>query len=218
MKRRTAQGGGGDATPGSTERRERMSGMRRIKWIALAAVAALVAVTSAGALGDGTGAERVTATLAAGSIGDPTLKTCAETRGDAYGKFAADYSGQVVTDREEALGIIINDKIIFSLRTGLGTAKGRFSLIDPTTGATVGSGELNAVFVGDPNQIGDPNSFGGELHGLMLGSVGDPNLRTVIWLFTASLSDGGRTFTGAIGDPHIMPASAILFPPDPCGR
>jgi hypothetical protein len=193
-----------------------MTGMHRIKWIALAAVAALVAVAAAGALGNGTGAERVTATIAASSIGDPTIKTCAESREDTYDKFAAGHSGRLMTDREEALGIIINDKIIFSLRTGLGTAKGRFSLIDPTTGAPIGSGELNAVFIGDPNQIGDPNAFGGELHGLMLGSIGDPNDRTIIWLFSATLSDGGRTFSGAIGDPSIMPASAILFPPNLC--
>jgi hypothetical protein len=113
---------------------------------------------------------------------------------------------------------IKNDKIIFSLRTGRGTAKGRFSLVDPTTGANVGSGELNAAFVGDPNQIGDPNSFGGELHGLMLGSIGDPSIRTIIWLFTATLSDGGRTFRGAVGNPNIMPAAAILFPADVCTR
>jgi hypothetical protein len=181
-------------------------------------LAALVAVAAAGAIGNGSGAERVSATFTAGSIGNPNIKTCAETREDAFAKFAADYSGRLVTDREEALGIVINFKVIFSLRTGLGTAKGRFSLVDPTTGATVGSGELNAVFVGHPNEIGDPNAFGGELHGLMLGTIGDPNDRTIIWLFTASLSDGGRTFRASIGDPNLTPAAAILFPADVCAR
>ncbi|HEY3023107.1 MAG TPA: hypothetical protein VGK11_05680, partial [Actinomycetota bacterium] len=47
-------------------------------------------------------------------------KTCAITREDTYGKFTADYSGRLVTDREEVLGYVVNWKIIFSLRTGLG--------------------------------------------------------------------------------------------------
>jgi hypothetical protein len=190
--------------------------MRRITLIPLAALAALVAVAAAGAIGNGSGAERVSATIAASSIGDPNVKTCAVTREGTYLKFTADYSGRLVTDREEILGIIINFKTIANLETGLGAAKGTFTLVDVTTGATVGAGNLNAVFIGDPNAIGDPNSFGGALHGLMLGSIGDPNQRTIIWLISASLDRGGRIFSGAIGDPTIMPAAAILFPPDPC--
>lgn len=190
-----------------------------MKWIALALMAALVAVAAAGAIGNGSGAERVSATFAAGSIGDPNQRICAVRPEDTYGKFTADYSGRLVTDRDEVLVLqFIGDKIIFSHRTGLGTVKGKFNLLDPITGATVGSGDLNAVFVGDPNQIGDPNSFGGELHGMMVGGFEDPNERTIIWLFSASLSDGGRTLSGAIGDPTIMPAAAILFPADVCRR
>jgi hypothetical protein len=193
--------------------------MRHTKWIAFAAVAALVAVAAAGAIGNGSGAERVSATFSAGSIGDPTLRTCAVRPEDTYGKFTADYSGRLVTDRGELLALqLIGDKIIFSHRTGLGTVKGKFNLVDPTTGATVGTGDLNAVFIGDPTQVGDPNLFGGELHGMMVGGFEDPNERTIIWLFSASLSDGGRTLSGAIGDPTIMPATAILFPADVCRR
>jgi hypothetical protein len=191
--------------------------MRRIRWIVLAALAALVAAAAAGAIGSGSGAERVNATFVASSIGNPNIKTCAVTREGTYVKFTADYSGQLVTDREEVLGIIIHSKNIANVETGLGAVKGNFTLVDPTTGATVGGGDLNAVFIGDPNAIGDPNSFGGNVNGMMLGSIGDPNLRTIIWLFSSALSkDGGHTFRGAIGDPTIMPASAILFPPDPC--
>jgi hypothetical protein len=181
-------------------------------------VAALVAVAAAGAIGNGSGAERVNATFAASAIGDPTIKTCAVTREGSYLKFTGDYSGRAVTDREEVFGIVINWKTIANVETGLGTAKGTFQLVDPTTGATVGNGELNAVFVGDPNLIGDPNQFGGELHGMMLGSIGDPNARTIIWLFSASLSNGGRTLSGAIGDPTLAPTPAILFPADVCKR
>ena len=195
---------------------ERGCGMSRIKWIALAALAALVVVAAAGALGNGSGAERVSASFAASSIGNPNIKTCAITREDTYLKFAADYSGRLVTSREEVLGIIIHVKVIASLNTGLGTIKGTFSLVDVTTGATVGSGALDAVFIGDPNVIGDPNAFEGDLHGLMRGSIGDPNQRTIIWLFDGGISRGGRDATGAIGDPTIMPASAILFPADVC--
>lgn len=190
--------------------------MRRIMWIALAVLAAFIAVVPAGAIGNGSGAERVNATLGASSIGDPTIKTCAITREDTYSKFTASYSGQVLTDREEVLGIIINYKIIFSLRTGLGTAKGQFSLVEPDTRTTIGSGEMNAVFMGDPNSVGDPNLFAGQLDGLMQGGIGDPNPRTIIWLFTANLVKGGRSWTGFIGDRTTMAASAILFPPDPC--
>jgi hypothetical protein len=188
--------------------------MRRITWIALAAVIALIAVAAAGAIGNGSGAERVSATLAASSVGDPNLKTCAVTREDTYDKFTADYSGRLVTDREEVLGIIIDVKIIASVNTGLGTVKGTFSLMDVTTGATIGGGDLNAV--GELSGFEDPNEFGGSVQGLMRGSIGDPNVRTIIWLFSASLSRGGRDLSGGIGDPTIMPASAILFPPDPC--
>ena len=200
-----------------------MTGMRRIKWIALAALAALVAVAAAGAIGNGSGVERVSATLTASSIGNPNIKSCAVTREDSYYKFTGDYSGHLVTSREEALGIIINFKIIVSLNTGLGVTKGTFTLTDVTTGATIGSGSLNAVFIGDPNLIGDPNAigdpnqFGGELHGMLLGSIGDPNVRTIIWLVSANLK-GGRELSGGIGDPTIMPASAILFPADVCTR
>lgn len=34
-----------------------------------------------------------------------------------------------MTDREEVLGYVANWKIIFSLRTGLGTAKGKFNFV-----------------------------------------------------------------------------------------
>src|SRR6266487_5551382 len=102
--------------------------MRRITWIAFALVAALVAVAAAGAIGNGSGAERVNATFVAGSIGDPSIKTCAVTRQGTYVKFTADYSGQLVTDREEELGIIIHVKNIANVETGLGAVKGNFSL------------------------------------------------------------------------------------------
>jgi hypothetical protein len=190
--------------------------MRRTKWIVLAAVIALVAASAVGAIGNGSGAERVSASFSASSIGNPNIKTCAVTRQGSYLKFTADYSGRLVTDREEAFGIIINYKIIANVETGLGTVKGRWELLDPTTGAAMGSGDTNAVFIGDPNAIGDPNQFGGQLNGLMVGSIGDPTIRTIIWLFSASLSRGGQDLSGAVGDPHIMPASAILFPGGVC--
>jgi hypothetical protein len=193
--------------------------MHRKKWIALAALTALAAVPSAAsAIGNGSGAERVNATFAAGSIGDPNAKTCAVTRDGTFVKFTADYTGRLVTDREEVLVFqFIGDKIIANVETGLGTAKGKWNLVDPTTGATVGSGDFDAVFIGDPDSIGDPNSFGGNVYGMIRGFE-DPNERTIIWLFSASLSDGGRTLGGFIGDRNLMPAAAILFPPDPCLR
>jgi hypothetical protein len=75
---------------------------------------------------------------------------------------------------------------------------------------------MNAVFIGDPSVIGDPNAFGGQLDGLMQGSIGDPTIRTIIWAFTANLLDGGRGLSRFIGDRTTMPASAILFPADVC--
>ncbi len=53
---------------------------------------------------------------------------------------------------------------------------------------------------------------------MMVGGFEDPNERTALWNFSASLSNGGRTLTGAIGDPSAAPNPAILFPPDPCKR
>ena len=38
----------------------------------------------------------------------------------------------------------------------------------------------------------------------------------IIWLVSANLDRGSRAFSGAIGDHNVMPASAILFPTDPC--
>jgi hypothetical protein len=192
--------------------------MRRTTWIALAAVAALVAVAAAGAIGAGSGAERVNATFSASSTAGPTIKTCAVTRADTYSKFAADYAGRLVTDRDEVLILqFIGDKIIFSANTGLGTVKGKFNLVEPDTRTIVGHGELDGVFSGDPSSVGDPNLFGGNVSGMLRGFE-DPNERTIIWLFSASLSDGGRTLSGFIGDRNLMPAAAILFPPDPCVR
>jgi hypothetical protein len=193
--------------------------MRRKRWIALAALAALVAVPSAAsAIGNGSGAERVNATFTAGSIGDPNDKICAVTRAGTFVKFTADYAGRLVSDREEVLAFqFIGDKIIANVETGLGTAKGKWSLVNPTTGATVGSGDFDAVFIGDPNSIGDPAIFGGNVYGMIRGFE-DPNERTIIWLFSASLSDGGRSLSGFIGDRNLMPTAAILFPPDPCAR
>jgi hypothetical protein len=193
--------------------------MRRKKWIALVALAALVAVPSvASAIGNGSGAERVNATFTAGAIGNPNLKTCAVTRDGTFVKFTADYTARLVTDREQVLVFqFIGDKIIANVETGLGTAKGKWDLVDPTTGATVGSGVSDAVFIGEPNSFEDPNQFGGNLYGMIRGFE-DPNERTIIWLFSASLTDGGRTLSGFIGDRNLMPAAAILFPPDPCVR
>src|SRR5262245_55314973 len=187
--------------------------MHRIKWIVLVAGVGLPAAAPARAIGNGSGAERVEATLGASSIGNPNLKTCAITRADTYSKFEASYSGQVVTDREEVLGIIINFKIVFSNDTGLGTAKGTFNLVDPGTLTTIGTGGMSAVFTGDPNLIGDPNLFRGRLDGLMQGGINDPNERTIIWLFTADLVKAGQTLSGGIGDSTTMATSAIVFPP-----
>jgi hypothetical protein len=191
--------------------------MRRMKWIALAALAALAPVTAAGAIGRGSGTEAVSATFGASSIGDPNDKTCAVTREGTYIKFTADYSGRLTTRSEDILDFTLSGgKILANLETGLGSAKGSWSLVEPDTRTTIGSGQFMAVFTGDPNQFGDPNAFGGELDGMMVGGVADPNVRTALWNFSASLSDGGRTLTGAIGDPTIAPNPAILFPPDPC--
>ncbi len=101
-------------------------------------------------VGRGSGTEAVSATFGASSIGDPTIKTCAVTREGTYIKFTADHSGRLTTRSGDVLLFTLSGgKILANLETSLGTAKGPWSLVEPDTRTTVGSGQLMAVFVGD---------------------------------------------------------------------
>lgn len=192
--------------------------MRGITWIALVVVGALIAVGAAAtAIGRGSETEQVSATFEARAIGSPNIKSCTQIREGFYSQFEASYEGSLTSDAGEefvftqrGLDILVDEK------TGFGSAEATW-LLETPEGGLVGSGELIAVFFGDPGRGGDPSEFTGNLRGMLLGSFGDPGFeeRRAIWNFSASLA-GERT-TGVIGDPGIAPnPGAILIPPGPC--
>src|SRR6266545_1092637 len=185
--------------------------MRQIRWVALAAIVTLVPAGVATAIGEGRGTERVVASFEARSVGDPNIKSCKEIPDGTYRQFEATYVGSLTTDREEVFEFDHRGlEILVDMETGLGVAEDTWTLTSTDRGQR-GSGELVAVFIGDPDQIGDPTLFAGELQGMFIGGYEDPNERRVIWNFSARLTDGGQALTGAIGDPNVAPNPAILI-------
>jgi hypothetical protein len=185
-------------------------------------VCALVAVGAATAIGRGLGTEAVSATFDAHAIGDPGIKSCRDLGGGTYLKFEGNYAGRLTTDSGEELALELRGfEVLVNRETGLGSVEGTWQLQAPPEPDVVGRGELLGVFVGDPHiigdphLIGDPSIFAGEVHGMMVGGIEDPDERRALWNFSASLRDGS-TQTGAIGDPHIAPNPAVLIPPGPC--
>jgi hypothetical protein len=176
-------------------------------------MAALVATATATAIGRGSGTEEISATFQARTIGDPSIKSCRAIPGGTYSQFQADYPdpfNSLTTDAgEEFVFNLRGVEILVNEEAGLGAAESHWTLTS-RDGAQRGSGEMIAVF------IGNPNIFEGDLHGMLIGGVEDPDERSVLWNFSARLSDGGRTLTGAIGDPNVAPNPAILIPPGPC--
>ncbi len=187
--------------------------MRRIMLIAFASLAALTLLAGVATPQDLIRTEEVSATFQARSIGDSNVKTCRAPDG-TYSRFEADFAGSLVAGREEELDLVVRGfEVLANQETGLGAVEAKWALRS-ADGTKSGSGELIAVFI---SGVVPPDPDFGEVDGMFLGDFGDPGgSRRVLWNFSAQLTDGGRTLTGAIGDPTLAPNPAILFPPDPC--
>jgi hypothetical protein len=178
--------------------------MRRIIWITLAAVAALVAAGAAtGIIIHDT--QPLEARFEAQAIGDPHITPC-PLLGRAGVKIETDYRGTFTTAGEELVFTLRLEQLLDGEQE-LGAAEGTWTLTG-RDGGLQGGGELVA--------IGDVN----ELHGMLIGVTpppeGDGPPGRLLANFSASLSDGGRALTGAIGDPSIAPNSGVLIPAGNC--
>jgi hypothetical protein len=178
--------------------------MRRTIWITLAAVVALVAAGAAtGIIIHDT--QPLEARFEAQAIGDPHITPC-PALGRAGVKIETDYRGTFTTAEEELVFTLRLERLLDRDRE-LGAAEGTWTLTG-SDGRLQGSGELVA--------FGEVN----ELHGMLIGVApppeGDGPPGRLLANFSASLGDGGRTLTGAIGDPSTYPNPGVLIPPGNC--
>jgi hypothetical protein len=162
---------------------------------------------AAAAFGGGGGAGRFAATLEARTVTDGTITSC-RGLGPGGQKIEARYEGTITVDGEE-FGIHFVLEALFDRSTGVGTAEGRWTLLDPSDREIVGRGELLAAVTGDPPSEVNPPDPDLELHGLLIGMVDapDPDLpaQRLLGNFTASLGEGA-TFPhlkGTVGDPSV---------------
>jgi hypothetical protein len=178
--------------------------MRRVIWITLAGIAALVAVGAAtGIIIHDT--QPLEARFEAQAIGDPSIVPC-PFLGRAGVKIETDYRGTFSTAGVELVFALRLEQLL-DREQGLGAAEGTWTLTG-SDGGLQGSGELVA--------FGEVN----ELHGMLIGAApppeGDGPAGRLLANFSASLGDGGRTRTGAIGDPNIYPNPGVLIPAGNC--
>jgi hypothetical protein len=151
--------------------------VRRTTSIAVALVAALVAVATAAGIGRGEGTEEVVASFEARAVGNPNIKSCRRLPGGTYSQFEASYRGSLTTDAGEALELTTRGLEIFvNQETGLGSVEGTWQMRGQAPGDpdVVGRGELIAVFVGNAH------IFEGELHGMLIGGIEDPDERRIL--------------------------------------
>ena len=71
--------------------------MQRFAWLVPSALAALIAVGAATAIGRGSGTEEVSATFEARAVGDPHIKDCRDLGEGSYLKFEGQYAGVLRT-------------------------------------------------------------------------------------------------------------------------
>jgi hypothetical protein len=179
--------------------------MRRIIWITLAAVAALVAAGAAtGIIIHDT--QPLEARFEAQAIGDPHIIPC-PLLGRAGVKIETDYRGTFTTAGEELVFTLRLEQLLDGEQE-LGAAEGTWTLTG-RDGGLQGGGELVAI-----DELN-------ELHGMLLGTIAGipPEPEGTLRLlanFSASLSDGGRGLTGAIGDPNIAPNPGVVIPAGNC--
>ena len=178
--------------------------MRRIIWITLAGIAALVAAGAATAIiiHD---TQPLEARFEAQAYDGPDITPC-PLLGRAGVKIETYYRGTFTTAEEELVFTLRLEQLLDS-EQGLGAAEGRWTLTG-ADGGLQGSGELVA--------IGEVN----DLHGMLIGVTpppeGDGTAGRLLANFSASLGDGGRGLTGAIGDPSIAPNPGLLIPAGNC--
>jgi len=178
--------------------------MRRIIWITLAAASALAAAGAAtGIIIHDT--QPLEARFEAQAYEGPDIIPC-PVLGRAGAKIETAYRGTFTTAEEELVFTLRLEQLVDRDRQ-LGAAEGRWTLTG-SDGGLQGSGELVA--------FDDVN----ELHGMLIGVIpppdGDGPAGRLLANFSASLGDGGRTLTGAIGDPHIYPNPGVIMPGGPC--
>ena len=178
--------------------------MRRIIWITLVAVAALAAAGAATAIiiND---TQPLEARFEAQAYEGPDITPC-PFLGRAGVKIETAYRGTFTTAGEELVFALRLEQLLDRDRQ-LGAAEGTWTLTG-ADGGLQGSGDLVA--------IGEVN----DLHGMLIGVTpppeGDGPPGRLLANFSASLSDGGRGLTGAIGDPSIYPNPGVVMPGGNC--
>jgi hypothetical protein len=178
--------------------------MRRIIWITLAAVAALVpAGTATGIIIHYT--QPLEARFEAQAIGDPSITPC-PVIGRAGVKIETDYRGTFTTAEEELVFSLRLEQLLDRDRQ-LGAAEGRWTLTG-SDGGLQGSGELVAV--------GDVNGLHGMLIGVLPPPEGDEPAGRLLANFSASLSEDGNDFSGAIGSSNTAPNPGVVMPGGTC--
>jgi hypothetical protein len=179
--------------------------MRRIIWITLAAVAALVAAGTATAIiiHD---TQPLEARFELQAYDGPDITPC-PFLGRAGVKIETDYRGTFTTAGEELVFTLRLEQLLDGEQE-LGAAEGTWTLVPPPDGDVVAQGELVAV--------GDVNG----LHGMLIGTIPPPDddvpAGRLLANFSASFSDGGRGLTGAIGSSNTAPNPGALIPAGNC--
>jgi hypothetical protein len=187
-----------------------MDQIRRKRRVLIAVLMAIVGSTvavsvaaAAIALERDEGVRTFTARFEARAIGNPNIIPCPDLEAEGV-KFEAGYEGTLTTGDGEEFVLRLPLEMMVGQDGRLGSAEGDWQLVAPDDGNVVASGELVAVFTG------------GELHGMLIGIgnpnlIGNPDLR-LVGNFSASLSDGGESLSGAIGNPDLAPNPAVLVP------
>lgn len=172
--------------------------LHRIGW----KLAALITVAVIGATSAAAGvivpqkSERVAATFEARAVGAPSITSC-PALGPGGQKLEGRYGGTMTLDGEEYAFNFTTLEVLVDRSAGLGSAEGRWQLMDLRTKDVVGRGELVATVTGDPPGEVEPPDPDLELRGLLIGSLEppDPDLEPP--------------------DPDLEPPDPDLEPPDP---
>jgi hypothetical protein len=183
----------------------------RIGWklAALAAASAVIGGASlAAAATGGAGAGKFAAAFEARAVGDPSITSCPDL-GRSGQKLEGRYAGTMTIDGEEYAFNFTTLEALVDRSAGIGTAEGRWQLVDPSDRSVVGRGELIAVVTADPPSETEPPDPDLELRGMLIGSLEPPDPdqapQLLVANFAAVLGDGA-TFPhlkGAVGDPSV---------------
>lgn len=207
------------------------SRLRRLSRSLPAAVILVLVVVSAAvaapAVSDGGGATSFGATFEARAP-RTTTSSCAGL-GPAGQKVEARYEGTFsIPSQERQLAARLSLVILIDARTGVGSAEGTWRLVSPPDPEIVGRGELlgvvDAAILPDTDlEPPDPDLV---LRGMLIGFLEPPDpdmpAQRLLGNFSAVLTDGALSLTGAVGnalsdpptDGELLPA--VLTAPKPC--